>query len=129
MYVRLIALIAVSLLTATACATPCADDNASGCAQTAVQAAENEMDDLFQQLIEQQGRHSVLSKRLINTQRAWRTFRDSECEYVGTYGEHEGEHQDSYDRCVQMMTERRTQILLHYQECQTAHEQCAVSRP
>ena len=129
MFVRVITLIAVSLLTTTAHATPCADDSESGCAQTAVQAAENELDDLFQQLIEQQGRHSVLSKRLINTQRSWRTFRDTECEYVGTYGENSGQHQDSYDRCVQMMTERRTQALQHYQQCQSANEQCAVASP
>ena len=129
MFVRPLLLVFAVLLSTAVQASPCADDRASGCANTAAQKAENEMDILYQHLLIQLGRGSVLHKRLINAQRTWHSFRDAECEYLTTYGEQNGRHAQNYDRCLQAMTEQRMQVLQHYQLCDEASDACKVSPP
>lgn len=129
MDVRPFLLVVATLLASAVHATPCADDEASGCANTAVQNAEDELDTLYQHLIKQQGQHSMLGKRLINTQHSWNTFRNTECEYISSYGEASGRHQDGYDQCVLIMTEQRIRALQHYQQCDDQPEGCTVNVP
>lgn len=128
MLARPLLLLLATLLSSAVLASPCADDQASSCANSPVQLAEREMDSLYQQLLIQLGHGSVLHKRLINTQRTWHTFRDAECEYLTAYGERNGQHARNYDRCVQTMTEQRTRALLHYQQCAASNE-CTVNAP
>lgn len=117
------------LLSSAVHATPCANDNTQGCATSAAQTAEREMNTLYQQLLKQLGHGSVLHKRLFNTQRTWHSFRDAECEYLTTYGEQKGRHAQNYDRCVQAMTEQRIRALQHYQQCDEAADECTANAP
>lgn len=126
MFVRPLLLVFVTLLTSAAYASPCADDQDSGCANSAVQLAKGELESRYQHLLEQLGQGSVRYKRLINAQRTWQTFRDAECEYLTTYGEQNGQHAQNYDRCVQDMTEQRTRALQHYQQCDNASDECTI---
>lgn len=129
MFVRPLLLVFAMLLVSAVQASPCADDGASGCANSAAQKAENEMDILYQHLLKQLGHGSVLHKRLINAQRTWHLFRDAECEYLTTYGEQNGRHAQNYDHCLQAMTEQRMQVLQHYQQCDVAGDECTVNAP
>lgn len=129
MFVRPLLLVFATLLASAVQASPCADDRASGCANSAAQKTENEMDILYQHLLIQLGHGSVLHKRLVNAQRTWHTFRDAECEYLTTYGERNGRHAQNYDRCLEAMTEQRMQVLLHYQQCEEASDECTANTP
>lgn len=129
MFVRPLLLVFTTLSSCAVLAAPCVADGTSGCANSAVQRTESEMESLYQQLLKQHGHGSVLHKRLINTQRTWHSFRDAECEYLTTYGEQKGRHAENYDRCVQAMTEQRIRALQHYQQCDQAADDCTIDMP
>jgi uncharacterized protein YecT (DUF1311 family) len=122
---RLAFICVLCLFACTASAAPCLDAN---CPPTALQIATQQLETAYQQLKTHWHDHDLRRKRLINSQRAWRSFRDAECEYAAS-DEQAATHIDNYKGCIQAMTEARTRALEYYLRCGEAETPCAVALP
>lgn len=86
-----------------------------------------QLDALYQQLKNQPHTDDNLRKRMINAQRAWRAFRDAECEYVTAIGEGSAVHIENYEHCAQALTTARIDALQRYLQCTETETDCAVA--
>ncbi len=122
---RLALICVLCLLATTASAATCVGAN---CPPTALEVATQQLETAYQQLKTHWQDHDQRRKRLINSQRTWRTFRDAECEYAAT-DEHPATHTDNYKGCIQTLTEARTRALQYYLRCGESGAACSVALP
>ena len=101
---------------------------AQALAGSSYEASKAELESLYQRLQEHWPSHDLHRKRLINSQRAWLSFRDAECEFVSTDVDHTS-HIDNYEQCAQALTLERSRALRRYLQCADNDTACAVVAP
>jgi uncharacterized protein YecT (DUF1311 family) len=97
-------------------------------AGSSYEASKAELESFYQQLKDHWPSNDLHRKRLINSQRAWLSFRDAECEFVTTDVDHTS-HIDDYELCAQALTVERSRALQRYLQCADLDTACAVVAP
>ena len=100
-----------------------------GATQMPHEAADEQMRTVYDALKVRMQDDTTHRRQLINTQRSWRNFRDSECEFVSTRARAGAgdAYIETYQHCLRDMALVRRQVLQHYLRCAETGTDCTVA--
>lgn len=94
------------------------------CSAQAYQAADNELNKAYQALIERLDNNSASLEKLRAAQRKWIGFRDAECAFASSAVEGGSAQPMIRNRCLESVTQARTQTLLEHARCEEGELSC-----
>ncbi|MFJ3370337.1 lysozyme inhibitor LprI family protein [Pseudomonas sp. NPDC086251] len=130
MHPRFLLALTPLLFTTLAQAVDC--DNATDqttmnqCAAQQNQAADKELNALYQQITTRLKSNPDSKKLLIGAQRAWVAFRDAECKFSSAGVEGGSVYPLIYSNCITELTKARVETFKNYLKCQEGDLSCPV---
>lgn len=122
----LVPLLLAPLAQADECANATTQADMNQCAGRQNQAADKELNTLYQQISQRLKERPQSQKQLINAQRAWVAFRDAECTFSASAVQGGSVYPLIYSNCTTDLTKARVQTFKTYLKCQEGDMSCPV---
>lgn len=94
------------------------------CSANAYQAADDELNDTYQALMERLNSNEESTQKLRTAQRAWISFRDAECAFVSSAVEGGSAQPMVRNGCLTELTQARTVTLKAHGQCEEGDLSC-----
>ena len=94
------------------------------CSAQAYQAADDELNEAYQRLVDRLEHNSASLEKLREAQRQWIGFRDAECAFESSAVEGGSAQPMIRNFCLESLTQTRTQTLLEYASCEEGDLGC-----
>ncbi|MGO2243390.1 MAG: lysozyme inhibitor LprI family protein [Halomonas sp.] len=95
------------------------------CSAQAYQAADDKLNEAYQELVGQLNSNADALEKLRTTQRAWIGFRDAECAFESSAVEGGSAQPMIQNTCLETLTETRTNQLREHASCEEGDLSCS----
>jgi uncharacterized protein YecT (DUF1311 family) len=94
------------------------------CASNAYQKSDEQLNDLYKQVVGRLSGNRATLELFNSAQRAWIAFRDSECKFVGAGYEGGSIQGMVLSNCLQALTELRVEDFRRFEACEEGGNNC-----
>lgn len=119
-------LLLAPLAQADECDSATTQSDMNQCAGRQFQAADKQLNNLYQQINLRLKDQPQAKKLLVSAQRAWVVFRDAECEFSSSGVEGGSVYPLVYSNCTTALTKARVENFKTYLKCQEGDLSCPV---
>ena len=126
LFLALAPLLLAPLAQADECDSATTRSDMNQCAGRQFQAADKQLNNLYQQINLRLNDQPQAKKLLVSAQRAWVAFRDAECEFSSSGVEGGSVHPLVYSNCTTALTKARVENFKTYLKCQEGDLSCPV---